>query len=238
MSGNRLSEDRMEARVKRASAFRPALFLACLLLLAGLSGCKPRQYTVEVDVPVFQDFIVRIPGFVAPGTVIPDRYSKQDVSVCNLPTEAVMWDMVRDKLGATLGDFVARSYTIDNVHLLESRMVAVLGNFNELVSVALVFKPKILEDVERPWFDLGSVESATGLGTEIVLTPPVPVDLLQIMRDQELPPLDECARVGAEVHGVVPLSDVSADVIVRVRVTVTANNIFASMGAWLAQLFL
>lgn len=229
---------RSEARAMRASAFRPLIAVVCLLLLAGLSGCKPRQFTVEVDVPVFRDFAVRIPGFVNPGTVIPERFSRQDVPVCDLPTEEVMWEMVGDKLGAALGNFVARSYTIDRVLLMESRMVAVLGNFNELVSVALVFKPKMIDGVVRPPFDLGAVASASGLGTEIVLTPPVPVDLMQIMREQEMPPLDECALVGAEVHGVVPLNDVSADVIVRVRVTVTAKNLFASIGAWFAQLFL
>jgi hypothetical protein len=207
------------------------------LLLACLAGCNNNQYSMDVTVPMFKDYGVRIPDFFTPGTPIPDKYSKMDVPVCSIPDEAAMWVMIKGKLGG-LGDFVAKSYTIDKLELLESRMTATGGSFETLTFVKLDFKPAPVNGVAQPMFELGMASSDQGLGTEIVLAPPVPVDLVQIMRDRQANASDECPLVAAEVHGMVPTPPVAADVTLRVRVTVTAKGVFASIAAWVLQLFL
>jgi len=213
---------------------RMGLPLVALLCLAGCNN----QYTMELSVPVYKDYGVRIPDFFTPGTPIPDKYSKMDVPVCAIPNEETMWTMIREKLGALLGDFVASHYTIDKLELLESRMTATVGSFEALTFVKLGFKPAAVNGVEQTPFELGEMSSEQGLGTEIILAPPVPVDLVQIMRDTEANTSGDCPLVSAEVHGLVPESPVAADVTVRVRATVTAEGIFASFAAWVMQLFL
>jgi hypothetical protein len=208
-----------------------------LLALASLAGCS-NQYTMELTVPIYKDYGVRIPDVFKPGTPIPDKYSKMDVPVCSIPDEAAMWAIVRQKLGGLLGDFVVNSYTIDKLDLLESRMTATVGTFETLTFVKLGFKPVPIDGAAQSTFELGEASSEQGLGKEIVLTPPVPVDLVQIMRDTEANGGEQCPLVAAEVHGAVPQSPVAADVALRVRVTVTAKNVFASFAAWVLQLFL
>jgi hypothetical protein len=208
-----------------------------LLLLACLAGCD-NQYSMDLTVPMYKDYGVRIPDIFKPGSPIPDKYSKMDVPVCSIPDEEAMWVIIRQKLGGVLGDFVAKSYTIDKLELLESRMTATAGTFETLTFVKLDFKPVALDGVAQPPFALGMAASEQGLGTEIVLTPPTPVDLVQIMRDTQANTSAECPLVAAEVHGMVPTPPVAADVTLRVRITVTAKGVFASVAAWVMQLFL
>jgi len=210
---------------------------APLLVVACLSGCN-NQYTMEVSVTMYQDYAVRIPDVFKPGTPIPEKYTKMDVPVCAIPGEAEMWDIVKQKLGGLLGGFVASHYTIDKLELLESRMTATQGSFEALRSVKLGFKPLPVDGVAQPVLELGEMASEQGLGTEIVLTPPVPVDLVPIMHAADANTTGECPLVAAEVHGLVPVSPVAADVALRVRPTITAKGLFASFAAWILQLFL
>ena len=207
-----------------------------LLALTCLAGCN-NQYSMELAVPIYKDYEVRIPDLFTPGSPIPDKYSKMDVPVCSIPTEETMWAMVREKLGA-LGDYVAQSYTIDKLELLESRMTATVGSFEALTFVKLGFKPVPLDGVEQPLLELGVASSDGGLGTDIVLTPPIPVDLVPIMQATGVGSGAECPLVAAEVHGAVPESPVAADVTLRVRTTVTAKGVLPSFAAWVLQLFL
>ncbi len=209
-----------------------------LLVLTCLAGCNNNQYSMEVSVPMYKDYGVRIPDVFKPGTPIPDKYTKMDVPVCNIPNETAMWDIVKQKLGGLLGGFVADHYTIDKLELLESRMTATVGTFASLTFVKLGFKPVAVNGVAQEPFDLGTASSDQGLGTDIVLTPPVPVDLVPIMQDSTANTGGDCPLVSAEVHGAVPESPVAADVTVRVRATVTASGFFASIAAWVLQLFL
>lgn len=222
------------------SATRVFLFARAglpLLLLASLAGCS-NQYTMELSVPMYKDYAVRIPDVFKPGTPIPDKYTKMDVPVCNIPDEAAMWDIVKQKLGKLIGGFVSRHYTIDKLELLESRMTATVGTFEALTFVKLGFKPLPVNGAAQPVLELGQVSSEQGLGTEIVLTPPVPVDLVQVMHEADANTGNECPLVAAEVHGLVPVSPVAADVTLRVRPTVTAHGVLASFAAWVLQLFL
>ena len=207
-----------------------------LFALTCLAGCN-NQYTMELSVPIYKDYEVRIPDVFAPGSPIPEKYSKMDVPVCSIPNEETMWAMVREKLGA-LGDYVAQSYTIDKLELLESRMTATVGTFDALTFVKLDFKPVPINDVAQPILELGTASSEQGLGTDIVLTPPLPVDLVQIMRNTPTGGDTDCPLVAAEVHGAVPESPVAADVTLRVRTTVTAKGVLPSFAAWVLQLFL
>jgi hypothetical protein len=219
------------------SASRLARAGVSLLLLACLAGCS-NQYSMELTVPMYKDYAVRIPSAFTPGSPIPARYSKMDVPVCNIPDEAAMWDIVKQKLGGLLGGYVAGHYSIDRLDLLESRMTATIGTFDSLTFVKLGFKPLPVNGVDQTALDLGNTYSEQGLGTEIVLVPPVPVDLVPIMQDAAANTTDQCPLVAVEVHGTVPASDVAADVSVRVRATVTAKGVLASFAVLVFQLFL
>ena len=229
--------DMLRARGVLSDLFLFARAGVPLLLLACLAGCN-NQYTMEVSVPMYKDYAVRIPDTFTPGAPIPDKYTKMDVPVCNIPNEEAMWAIVRQKLGGLLGGFVASHYTIDKLELLESRMTATVGTFEKLTFVKLGFKPLAVDGADPTPLDLGTASSDQGLGTEIVLTPPVPVDLVPIMHDAEANTSGQCPIVAAEVHGAVPVSPVAADVTLRVRPTVTAKGLFASFAAWVLQLFL
>ena len=224
---------------RRGYAPRLSVGVGLSFLVLCLTGCDTNGYEVEITVPMFQDFAVRIPSFVAPGTRIPDKYSKMDVPVCNIPTEDEIWTLAEQKLGdlGWLATLASNIYTIEKLDLLDSRMTAIVGSFDDLTYVGLVLKPKPLNGDEQPYYDLGAAASDTGLGAEIVLTPPNPVDLMAIMRDEQDNPSTECVRVGAEVHGCVPDGPVSADVFVHVRVTISAPGILTSFPLWLLQLF-
>ncbi len=217
-----------------------ALFVrmgAPLLLLICLAGCN-NQYTMDLTVPVYSHTVSRLPSAFTPGMPIPDAYSIEPVLVCSIPNEDTMWAKVREKLGDLLGGYVEQHYNIDKLELLESKLMATAGTFESLTYVKLDFKPAPVDGVEQPVFALGFASSDQGLGTEIDLTPPVPVDLVPIMEASQANDGSNCPIVEAEVHGAVPQLPVSAEVTVSVRATVTASGVLASFAGWVLQLFL
>lgn len=182
--------------------------LAITAMLAGLvlpfSGCGGAF--VEVG-PV--SFTAEIGG----GTLLEDIFTRKggvpithQEDFCDMPSEEALEDQFLQ-----VGDIdISKFVRLSRLELVESTITATQGDFNFLSSMTVRFIPAPVNGVEQDPVVLGTASNANGLGTVVVLTPPEPVDFLDLIQQNDANPSSECPKLELEVTvRAVPTQDVT-----------------------------
>jgi len=107
---------------------------------------------------------------------------------CDIPSEQELQEQVLNVGGVDLSRFIRLS----GLHLVNTHIVATSGNFNFMTSMTVRFIPK--PGAGDP-VTLGTASNAGGLGTDIVLVPPSPVDFLDLIRANDASPSLLCPKL-------------------------------------------
>ncbi|MBX7257577.1 MAG: hypothetical protein K1Y02_14550 [Candidatus Hydrogenedentes bacterium] len=160
--------------MKRALLLKRASCLAVASVLAIGTSCTP-QGTIEIGP-------VRVTQAIGESTILQSIFLPKDGApivwsddFCDMPSEQELQDEVLNVGGIDLSGFVRLSA----LNLINAHLVATSGDFNFMTSITVRFIPK--PSAGDPVV-LGTASNAGGLGTEITLTPPEPVDFLELIR--------------------------------------------------------
>jgi hypothetical protein len=180
---------------------------ALALCLTGCFAVPPMTFTIDVDSG--QTF--------GPGALIPAGTAVEDYELVTSDFIGIgqLFDIARQRLGSQLFAFV----DIDQVELLETIVTATRGNFDTLKEVR--FDLRVAGSAGEFNTSLGSVQSDTGLGTQFVLVPEEPVDLLFALNPGAQTPPPAVTQFAATVSGAMPAQPVTFDTAARLRVTVS-----------------
>jgi len=158
-------------------------------VLGGLTGCDrlmPFKFTVPVELGTYDlGDLVGAAGGTAPS-----------VPICNLPTQ----DDVDALARAQLGDFVGKLIQVDAMDLTGVKITAEQGDFGFLTSLGLQW---VSQPGQAP-IDLGTAQAAAGFGSEIVVTPPEPVDFLPFISDGKQSGSSQCGTLKMSFDGTLP----------------------------------
>jgi hypothetical protein len=179
-------------------------------------SCGP-VIPISITVPITLGTGFTIPdlGILEPGADIPSDFGSIPIPICILPTR----DDIRNVIAQIDGGLLASLIQIDSVDLIETKFTATNGDFNDLTHLGLFWQASPVQGVPQPEIDLGDVVSASGLGLEVVLVPPQPVDFLAIMDNEAGNPPGECPTLGIEIGGKVPEVVAVWDVGITARIT-------------------
>jgi len=187
---------------------RVGLLLVAVAALA-VAGCLggsievgPVQFTANVgEGKVFQDL------FLPKGA--PAVSYREDM--CEIPSESDLAEQYLQVGGVDVSNFIQLS----RLELVEMKITATSGNFNFLSSISVRYIPAPVNGQEQDPVTLGTATNQNGLGTEISLVPPEPVDFLELIREDDANPSSECPKLEVEMTPrSIPLQDVeyTADV--------------------------
>ncbi len=107
---------------------------------------------------------------------------------CEIPSEQELQEQVLTVGGVDLSSFIRLS----GLNLVNTHIVATTGDFNFMTSMTVRFVPK--PGAGDPVV-LGTASNAGGLGTEIVLVPPQPVDFLDLIRANDASAAIQCPKL-------------------------------------------
>ena len=126
--------------------------------------------------------------------------------LCDLPSEAELKEELRN-LVDTID--LTNLITLSRIEVVNTKITATSGNFNNLDQVSLEYVPKPVSGQEQPPVSLGSVSTPPQLGNQIVLTPPSTVDMLQLMRQNDDNAGPGCPKVKMTAEGTAPVTPIS-----------------------------
>ena len=177
-------------------------------MLAGLvlpfSGCGgpfvevgPVSFTTEIGSgTLLEDIFTRKGG-------VPISHQED---FCDMPSEEALEDQFLQVGEIDISKFVRLS----RLELVESTITATQGDFNFLSAMTVRFIPAPVNGVAQDPVVLGTASNANGLGTVVVLTPPAPVDFLDLIQQNDANPSSECPKLELEVTvRAIPSQDVS-----------------------------
>ncbi|NIA12479.1 MAG: hypothetical protein GWP08_00255 [Nitrospiraceae bacterium] len=202
---------------KSANA-RNMLLMTAVIVGFGLAGmgCSPTipfAFDISINLGTYDLSALQVYAGLFAGAEIPEDFEAPALPVCNLPTQ----EEIRELVSEAAGDWVANLIHLKAMNLVATELTAISGDFDDLTYLSLQWQPKPLGGVAQPSVNLGTADSALGLGTQILLGPPVPVDFLALIEDDAANPATECASLGIDVDGVVPST------VPVMAVTVTLN---------------
>lgn len=191
---------------------RRLLYIATGLVLCATVGCLGG--VVEVGP-------IRFTANVGEGTLLKDLFLPKgggptvmyQEDLCNLPSESDLEERFLQVGGVDISNFIR----LDGLELVETKLTATSGNFNFLSSVTVSYIPAPVNGQDQDPVVLGTATNQSGLGTEISLVPPEPVDFLDLIQENDDNPSQECPKLKVEMTPrAIPLQDVDYDVDVTV----------------------
>jgi hypothetical protein len=114
-----------------------------------------------------------------------------EVPYCELPTEADVTAVYEQVAGSQLGDIAELS----RLDLVQVTLNALEGSFGQALWVEVHFQPAPVLGIPQFPVVLGRSVGLTGSETEIILTPPNEVDLLELIRQADENIDDECPSI-------------------------------------------
>ncbi len=164
----------------------------------------PVRFTANVgDGKVLQDLFLPKGG--------PSVTYREDM--CDIPSESDLESRFLQVGGVDISNFIRLS----GLDLVETKITATSGNFNFLSSMTVRYIPAPVNGQDQDPVVLGTATNSNGLGTEISLVPPEPVDFLDLIRANDANDSQECPKLEVEMTPrSIPLQDVeyTADVTV------------------------
>jgi hypothetical protein len=163
---------------------------------------------------------IRFTANVGEGTILQDLFLPKGApsisyreDLCDIPSESDLESKFMQVGGVDVSNFIRLS----GLELVETKITATSGNFNFLSSMTVRYIPAPVNGRAQDPVVLGTATNQNGLGTEISLVPPVPVDFLDLIRENDDNPSSECPKLEVEMTPrAIPLQDVeyTADVTV------------------------
>lgn len=155
---------------------------------------------------------VRFTADVGEGTLFADLFLPKggpnvmyEEDLCNLPSESELEERFLQVGGVDISNFIRLS----GLELVETKLTADSGNFNFLSSITVSYIPAPVNGQDQDPVVLGTASNSNGLGTEISLVPPEPVDFLDLIRENDENPSQECPKLKVEMTPrSIPLQDV------------------------------
>lgn len=195
----------MEFNSKRyaARAIRAAIvFCLAVAMFLPMSGCTGNG-TLRLG-----PFALMLPA--GEGSLLRDLFLPKIVvsnkeEVCDLPSEDDIAAMAGSVGGINLSQIIA----VSDLNLVQTIITATSGDFSFLTEVTVRWIPAPVNGQEQPPVVLGTVSSPGGFGTEIVLVPTTTVDLIDLIRLNDMNTSGDCPEIELEVDASgPPLSDV------------------------------
>lgn len=163
---------------------------------------------------------VRFTANVGEGTVLQDLFLPKGApsisyqeDLCEIPSETDLESKFMQIGGVDVSNFIRLS----GLELVQTKITATSGNFNFLSSMTVRYIPAPVNGQAQNAIVLGTATNPNGLGTEVNLVPPGPVDFLDLIRENDDNPSAECPKLEIEMTPrSIPLQDVdyTADVTV------------------------
>lgn len=126
--------------------------------------------------------------------------------LCDMPSEAELKEELRNVVDSI---DLTNIITISRIEVVSTTITATSGNFNSLDSVALEYVPKPVNGQPQSAISLGSVASPPQLGSQIVLTPPSTVDMLQLIKANDANSGPGCPKARMTAEGTPPVTPIS-----------------------------
>jgi hypothetical protein len=150
---------------------------------------------------------------IGSGTLLEDIFTRKggvpishQEDFCDMPSEQALEEQFLQVGDVDISKFVRLS----RLELVESTITATQGDFNFLSAMTVRFIPAPVNGAEQDPVVLGTASNANGLGTVVVLTPPAPVDFLDLIQQNDANPSSECPKLELEVTvRAIPTQDVS-----------------------------
>jgi hypothetical protein len=186
-----------------ARALRVAIPI-CLIfgLMQPMSGCTGNG---TLRLGPFQIVVPAGGGSLLRDLFLPKIVVSNKEEVCDLPSEEDIAAMAGSVGGINLSQIIA----VSDLNLVQTVITATSGNFNFLTEVTVRWIPAPVNGQEQPPVMLGTATSPGGFGTQIVLTPTTTVDLIDLIRLNDMNTSGDCPKIELEVNASSPpLSDV------------------------------
>jgi hypothetical protein len=174
--------------------------------LGGFIEVGPVRFTADVGEGTILPSIVVLKG--AP----PVSYRED---LCNIPSESELEERFLQVGGVDISNFIRLS----GLHIVETKLTATSGNFNFLSALTIRYIPAPENGQEQVPIVLGSATNPNGLGNEINLVAPEPVDFLDLIRKNDDNSSSECPELEIEMT---PRSIITNNVEYDIAVTVDA----------------
>jgi hypothetical protein len=144
------------------------------------------------------------------GSLLRDLFLKKVVvsnkeEVCDLPSEADLAAMVSNVGNIDLSDIIA----ISDLDLVQTVVTATSGDFGFLTEMTVRWIPAPINGQEQDPVVLGTASDPNGFGSVIVLVPSASVDLIDLIRLNDMNTSSDCPEIEIEVDANgVPTGDV------------------------------
>lgn len=135
--------------------------------------------------------------------------------LCDLPTEEDLQSALQD---AVPGINISRIVSLSRIEVAGIALDASQGDFSSITAMELAFIPKPVSGVPQAPVLFGSVATPPALGTEIVLSPPQTVDMLELVRANDANAEAACPEAEFSVSGTPPAQTVQWEGTMTVKV--------------------
>ncbi len=198
-------KSRSVATIAQLRILRAIASVALVCTLAGLTtvACTGNG---TLKLGPFQIMVPAGEGMLLRDLFLPKIVISNKEEVCDLPSEAEIAAMAGSVGGIDLSSIIA----VSDLNLVQTIVTATSGDFSFLTEITVRWIPAPVNGQEQTPIVLGTASAPGGFGTQIVLVPTSPVDLIELIRMNDANTSDDCPMIELEVDASgPPLSDVS-----------------------------
>jgi hypothetical protein len=174
--------------------------------LGGFIEVGPVRFTADVGEGTILPSIVVLKG--AP----PVSYRED---LCNIPSESELEERFLQVGGVDISNFIRLS----GLNIIETKLTATSGDFNFLSALTIRYIPAPENGQEQDPIILGTATNDNGLGIEVNLVAPEPIDFLDLIQQNDENPSSECPELEVEMT---PRTLITQNVEYAIAVTVDA----------------
>jgi len=136
---------------------------------------------------------------------LPKIVVSHSEDVCDLPSEADIAAMAGSLGSIDLSSILA----VSDLNLIQTIVTATSGDFNFLTAMTVRWIPAPVNGQAQTPVVLGTASNPSGLGTQVILVPTAPVDLIDLIRMNDANTSMDCPKIELEIDANgVPLGDV------------------------------
>jgi len=172
---------------------RRVLFIVAVIVGFSTVGCLggfievgPVRFTADVGEGTILPSIVVFKG-------TPPVSYREDL--CNIPSESELEENFLQVGGVDISNFIRLS----GLNIIETKLTATSGNFNFLSALTIRYIPAPENGQQQNPIVLGTATNPSGLGSEVNLVAPEPVDFLDLIRKNDENPSSECPQLEIEM---------------------------------------
>jgi hypothetical protein len=198
----------MFLKLSRVHLILPLLCATALTACDG-AGVKVGPFPVAVDLGsgTFSAESLGVPA----GTKGTTSF---ELPLCNLPSE----DDLNVLLAENVDETVARLVSLSEIIVRDVTLLATRGDFGGLTAIAVFYVPAPLLGIPQLPVALGSATALEGFGVEVNLQPLNEVNLLDVVRENDSNPGDECPTLLVVLTGEVPASPIDWEAMIMADV--------------------